>query len=78
MKLVEVAEALTEAIKKDPKLGDLIAVFSLDDEGNNFKELEIEGLTKGSFFKEDKDFISEEHFEEWGYSEDDTDSVCLN
>jgi len=79
MKLKEFLENLNTLVEKNPEALELIIVTSSDDEGNDFNEVYYEPSI-GHYQKEASkgSFVSLKEFQEWGLTESDVNSVCIN
>ena len=76
MKFKEYVENLSELLKDNPELGDLLTVYSSDDEGNNYQILGTSpsiGSFEGAYQGE---FIHEEDFEEEDI--EGPNAICVN
>jgi hypothetical protein len=81
MKLSEYIKTLQEIITKCPELGEMEAVYSIDDEGNAFHSVHCTG-TPGNFRASNWEFTSEEEWleypEEYEGRELKVNAVCIN
>ena len=81
MKLKEYLSHLKKAVDADNSLLDMELVYAIDDEGNDFKQVNF--LPTLGIFKQGE-FISKDEIEEYNesyeteYSDNDINSLCIN
>lgn len=77
MKLEQYIDTLQQLVDKNPAAKDYTVIFSIDDEGNAFKEVHFEPSI-GVFEEEDSEFtdLDSEDFE--NYEPTDVNAVCIN
>lgn len=81
MKLKEYLSHLKKAVDADNSLLDMELVYAIDDEGNDFRQVNF--LPTLGIFKQGE-FISKDEIEEYNedyeteYSDNDINSLCIN
>ena len=75
MKFKEYLENLNKFAKEKPQSLDFDVVTSSDDEGNSFNAVHYPPSLGVS---DDGDFIDLENLKDYGYSESDVNSICVN
>ena len=81
MKLKEYLSHLKKAVNADNSLLDMELVYAIDDEGNDFRQVNF--LPTLGIFKQGE-FISKDEIEEYNedyeteYSDNDINSLCIN
>lgn len=80
MKLKEFLENIQRMVKEDPSLLELDVITSKDAEGNGYEEVYYSPST-GVYDSEEWEFVpsdSEDFEEEWGYTKEDINTICIN
>lgn len=78
MTLREYIKTLQEFLQENPKLADATVIYSGDDEGNDFHEVDFEP-TMGFFEDDCQDFVPLEQFDDADFDPDeDVNAVCIN
>jgi hypothetical protein len=80
MTLREFLENIEKKVKEDPRILELNVLYSKDDEGNGFERIYY-GPTLGFFDDSDREFYdagSEDFEEEYGYTKEHINAICIN
>lgn len=78
MKLQQFLNTINQMVEDHPSLLDLDVVTSNDDEGNQFNIVYYEP-SAGLYDSSEREFISEEQFEEWDLPKDTKpNAICIN
>lgn len=73
--LKDYVEKLNDFIKENPETLELMVVYGVDDEGNDYKPI-VYTPSKGKFDK--NEFIPFVNFEDYDLNKEDVNSVCIN
>ena len=76
MKLGEYLENLQELVRDQPELIDAEVIYSIDDEGNDYKIVHW-GPTPGNYYELRRDFVTENDIEDDG-SDLPTNAILIN
>lgn len=80
MKLKEFLNNIQEMVKKDPSLLEKNVIFAKDAEGNGFEEVYY-SPSVGVYDTEEYEFVpadSEDFEEEYEYTKEDINAICVN